>query len=83
MPVVNEVKIGDKVRSYDFAGITHCYFEGIVESIDGVAATFTAKTTKQVWEGNEIDIRSKYFTTSLPGMGMFDDIWTNRITQAE
>ena len=79
MPILNEVKLGDKIRSYDFAGINHCYYEGVIDSIDGGTATFTATTTKRVWDGNDIDIKSNHFTTSLPGMGMFDDIWTDRI----
>lgn len=78
---VNEVKIGDVVRSYDFAGIKNCYYEGIVESINGRRATFTAKTTRQVWDGveREFETVSKKFTTDLPSMGMMDDIWTDRV----
>ena len=77
--IMNEVKIGEKVRSYDFFGRTDCYFEGIVASIDGAAATFTAKVTKQVFAGEVLDVTSKAFTTDLPGMNWLDDQWTNRI----
>lgn len=78
---VNEVRIGDVVRSYDFQGNKECYFEGIIESIDGAAATFTAKTTKQVWAGEALDSKkvSKSFTSQLPGMNWLDDVWTDRI----
>ena len=79
---VNEVKIGDKVRSYDFMGNIDCYFEGIVESIDGKMATFTARTTKQVFDGKELDVTSKAFTTDLPGMNWMDDVWTDRVVYA-
>ena len=84
MKRVNEVKIGDLVRSYDFEGNMNCYFEGIVESIDGAMLTFTAKTTKQVWSGKELPLEkvSKTFRTALPGYGEYDDEWTNRVVYA-
>lgn len=84
MERVNEVKIGDVIRSYDFEGNMNCYYEGIVESIDGAMLTFTAKTTKQVWSGKERPLEkvSKQFTTDLPGYGMWDDEWTDRVVYA-
>lgn len=84
MKRVNEVKIGDKVRSYDFMGNDQCYFEGVVELINGKMATFTARTTKQVFAGEELDLTtcSKAFTTDLPGMNWMDDVWTDRVVYA-
>ena len=79
---VNEVKIGDVVRSYDFMGRTDCYFEGTIVSINGRDATFTAKTIKQVFGGKELDVTSKAFTTDLPGMNWMDDVWTDRVVYA-
>lgn len=81
MAIVNELKIGDVVRSYDFQGRTDCYFEGVVEIINGAMATFSARTTKQVFRGEELDLLtcSKAFTSDLPGMNWMDDIWENRI----
>ena len=79
MSVSNEVKIGQLVRSYDFFGRMDCYLEGVVESIDGAAATFTAKVTKEVFGGEELRRTTAAFTTDLPGMNWLDDQWTNRI----
>ena len=28
--MAEEIKVGDKVRSYDFAGVKNCYVEGVV-----------------------------------------------------
>ena len=57
-------------------------FRSVVESINGKMATFTAKTTKQVFDGKELDVTSKAFTANLPGMDWFDDVWTDRIVYA-
>lgn len=76
---MKELKIGDVVRSYDFRGNKNCYFEGIIESIDGAAATFMASTTKQVWDGVEIETKSQMFTSQLPSMNWLDDVWADRI----
>ncbi len=77
---MRELKIGDVVRSYDFQGNRECYFEGVIQAINGTV-TFTAKTTKQVWGGEELSLEkvSKEFTSALPGMNWLDDTWKNRI----
>ena len=72
----NTVKIGDVVKSLDFAGIENCYYVGLVTAVlsDG---RFRAKAIKRVWKG-EADKRplADEFFAPLPGRMLFDDEFT-------
>jgi len=75
-----KLKVGDKVRSYDFQDRTDCFFEGEVKSINEQEGTFTCKTSKQVFRGDVLDLTSQAFTAIIPGyLWLDDDSWTNRI----
>jgi len=75
MKCENTVKIGDVVKSLDFAGINDCYYVGLVVGISEMDGTFRSKTIKRVWEG-QIDkkIPSDFFTAPLLGNAFFDDM---------
>jgi hypothetical protein len=56
-----KVKVGTKIRSYDFAGNLDCYLEGVVTDIkDGL---FHCATTKVVWDDEELEATSPDFRT--------------------
>ena len=80
MKCENTVKIGDVVKSLDFAGIENCYYVGLVVGISKMDGTFRAKTIKRVWQG-EADKRplADEFFAPLPGHDFFDDMaeWKN------
>ena len=69
-----QVQIGSVVKSLDFASKTDCYYVGVVVGINKVDGTFTARTVKRVWEGDN-SIGSEQFTAPLPGQYMFEDEW--------
>ena len=53
------IKVGDKVRSYDFPTSKDCFVEGVVESIEGHPLSGTGeylkfKVTRKVFGGKEI-----------------------------
>jgi hypothetical protein len=78
MKCENTVKIGDVVKSLDFAGIENCYYIGLVTEIlnDG---RFRAKTIKRVWRGKEDEdkrLDEDWFLAPLPGRMLFDDEFT-------
>ncbi len=78
MKCENTVKIGDVVKSLDFAGIENCYYVGRVAKIldDG---RFVADTMERVWEGEALldpDRVSTIFVAPLPGRMLFDDEFT-------
>jgi hypothetical protein len=71
------LKVGDVVKSLDFAGIENCYYVGRVAKIldDG---RFVADTMERVWKGEALldpDRVSSIFVAPLPGQHMFDDEW--------
>lgn len=49
------IKVGDRVRSYDFEGNTECYVEGTVENIAPAAAPghYYIRVEKRVFNGEE------------------------------
>ena len=56
-----DIKIGDKVRSFDFAahrdieGPDACFAEGVVEGFQTIGCTrFDIRVTRAVWEGKEV-----------------------------
>jgi hypothetical protein len=59
--MTNDINIGDKVRSFDFAahrdieGPDACFAEGIVEGFYTIGCTrFDIRVTRAVWEGKEV-----------------------------
>ncbi len=45
------IKVGDRVRSYDFAGMTSCYYEGYVDGI--VNGYYKIVVARRVLDGAE------------------------------
>lgn len=45
------IKIGDRVRSFDFAGDATCYWVGTVTDIQYWRGTYEISVDFQVWEG--------------------------------
>ena len=77
MSYENTVKIGDVVKSLDFAGVDNCFFVGLVVGISKMDGTFRAKTIKRVWQGQlDKKIPSDFFTAPLPGNMLLDDLGT-------
>ena len=75
MSYENTVKIGDVVKSLDFAGVDNCFFVGLVVGISKMDGTFRAKTIKRVWQGQlDKKIPSDFFTAPLLGNSFFDDM---------
>lgn len=78
-----EIKVGQKVRSYDFGSHKDCYVEGIVEKIgpwEGCAGTcphYHIRTTRKVWLGKEEQGETYYF----PPVGQFN--FVEPITEKE
>jgi len=71
----NTVKVGDVVKSLDFAGVDNCFFVGLVVGISKMDGTFRAKTIKRVWQGQlDKKIPSDFFTAPLLGNSFFDDM---------
>jgi hypothetical protein len=69
---MNEVRIGDIVKSHDFVGIDNTYLIGKVVGVhfDG---TFRAKLIKEVFDGVEKKKpRTDFFDAPLPGRMVFD-----------
>ena len=76
-----ELKVGDIVKSLDFAHIQDCYYVGLVVGVSKMDGTFRAKTIKRVWRGQEDEyINEKYpsdfFVAPLQGNMMLDDMGT-------
>ena len=74
MSYENTVKIGDVVKSLDFAGVDNCYYIGLVTGVDNVYGTFQANIIKRVWEGKIRKTDSDFFTAALLGNSFFDDM---------
>lgn len=48
------MKIGDRVRSYDFRGVDDCYVEGVLVGYEAVdCPRYRISVTKVVWKGRE------------------------------
>lgn len=75
MSYENTVKIGDVVKSLDFAGVDNCFYVGLVVGISKMDGTFRAKTIKRVWQGQlDKKIPSDFFTAPLLGNSFFDEM---------
>lgn len=46
------IKVGDRVRSYDFHGDATCYWVGTVIDVQHWRGTYEISVEFQVWEGN-------------------------------
>ena len=75
------IKVGNRIRSYDFHGIRDCYFEGVVTAIEGGLLNCT--TTKIVHRGKERDIHpgESVFKTPKFGLGWLDNCSPKRIVK--
>lgn len=66
------MKIGDLVKSKDFAGVEDCYMIGEVVGIYPREGTFRAKLIGRVWSGEpDKKLECDYFTAPLPGQLVF------------
>ena len=67
------MKVGDIVKSLDFANISDCYFIGKVVGVysDG---TFRAKTMSRVWKGEPEKKYADYFTAPQQGKHFADNL---------
>lgn len=85
--LVENVKVGDKVRSYDFEVGDDCYIEGIVEAIgrfdDFGSSCFRYKirVEKTVWEGKEIRNRLTHIYPPVNGTPKFYGGVTHRVVK--
>lgn len=66
------MKIGDIVKSRDFAGVDNCYMIGEVVALYPRDGTFRAKLIGRVWQGvPDKQLDADYFTAPLPNQIVF------------
>lgn len=76
---VQVAKVGDVIRSLDFAGSFDCYMIGLVVDVDG--DLIKCRMISRVWEGvAEKCAPDEKFTTVQEGSHMFDKKYPGRIT---
>lgn len=66
------IKVGDKVRSFDFVGNTECYFVGTVIAITPMQQ-YDIKVDYQVWEGKKA--KTNYCDRVVPPLNGLDGIF--------
>jgi hypothetical protein len=67
------MKVGDIIKSLDFAGVDNCYMVGQVVGVFKSDGTFRAKFIKRVWQGAEDrKFKTDYFTAPLQGKHFLD-----------
>ena len=51
------IKVGNRVRSYDFARDRECYVEGIVEGFERLEGCerYKIRVERKVWAGEEVE----------------------------
>ena len=51
------IKVGNRVRSYDFARDRECYVEGIVEGFERLEGCerYKIRVARKVWAGEEVE----------------------------
>lgn len=74
------LKVGDVVKSFDFAGTEDCYMVGEVVSISKEFGDFRAKFINRVWLGKkDAKFKTDYFTAPLQGNHFLDNDSTPRV----
>lgn len=73
---VQDVKVGDVIRSLDFPGNFECYMIGLVTDVKG--DLITCRGISRVWEGRSERIDHN-FTTVQPGAHFMDRRLPGRI----
>jgi hypothetical protein len=81
------IKVGDRVRSFDFPGEADCYFVGMVESIT-VHKQYKIKVEYQVWEGKRVPDNQNYCAYVCPPLNGLEGfagpiVSVQRITEGE
>ena len=81
-----KIKVGDKIRSYDFEphiegeeGREECYCEGIVTKMDVSRSLIFFTITKRVWRGMSENIKNLNEEYSTPMLG-FTREYEGRLT---
>lgn len=70
---MNQPKIGDIVKSYDFVGNDSCYMVGRVVGVFESNGTFRAEFIKRVFQDQEDrKFKTNYFTAPLQGEHFMD-----------
>jgi len=75
---VEFAKVGDLIRSLDFAGIDDHYMIGIVVEVEG--DFIKCQATSRVWSGIAQAPEDKFFTTVQNGCHFMDNRYPGRIT---
>lgn len=68
--MTQEIRVGDKIKSYDFPDNKNCYMTGEVVEID--EDYIYCKTTSRVFSGNVIEHFNPTFRTPKQGLCTFD-----------
>lgn len=64
------IKVGDRVRSYDFVGVTTCYYEGYVDGL--VEGYYRILVARRVIDGIELKITQETIFAPINGRdGLF------------
>ena len=63
------IKVGNRVRSYDFARDRECYVEGIVEGFERLEGCerYKIRVERKVWAGEECGCNNGYVYPPLNG----------------
>lgn len=76
-----EVKVGDVIKSLDFAGTYDCYMIGKVIATLYSGEVYRCKAIAKVWEGKAAVVSDVYdFEVPAEGLQMLDERFPGRIT---
>lgn len=79
--MVAAVKVGDVIKSLDFAGTEDCYMIGKVVAILYSGEVYRCKAIAKVWEGNAKIVSNVHdFEVPCEGLQMLDERFPGRIT---
>jgi len=79
--MVAEVKVGDVIKSLDFAGNDTCYMIGKVIALLDDGDLINCAAIARVWEGKaEIVDRTADFSANREGLFFMDERFPGRIT---
>ena len=86
------IRMGDKVRSYDFEGNRDCYVEGVVESVGTFANLFPVafpcsrykiRVTARVWNGVAVESLADYVYPPVNGSSSMTGDFMNSVESVE
>ncbi len=68
------IKVGDRVRSFDFPGNATCYFVGVVDAITPLGQ-YDIKVEYQVWLDERVADKDNYCARVMPPLNGMEGIF--------